>query len=305
MNCLTDQQMNAYLERVQHFQKVQQDLHSLKELHEKQMATIPFENITHRFSPNKKISIETNDLVKKLVVDHRGGCCFELNALFGSVLKTIGFNVWPCAGRVAMLDPQTNQLQYNSATHMILCVELDGEFYLCDVGFGGTGNFSQPLKLVPNLVAQSPMGEHRLTRGHLSGKGRVDPGWFLEYRKYSSQDWQRIYYFTTSEIQLEDMTRMSFWISYSPLGPFAKKMLAIRSTPTERIIFLDNTLTIKTASEKPVIQYIDRESFATTLSIYFGIHLTPDEDRNDTMVDVHCIPRINNTISSMEPQTIY
>ncbi|MEJ7469568.1 arylamine N-acetyltransferase, partial [Staphylococcus warneri] len=49
------------------------------------MYTVPFENIN--VQNGIPISVDINDLYHKIVDNHRGGFCYELNTLFQAYLK--------------------------------------------------------------------------------------------------------------------------------------------------------------------------------------------------------------------------
>lgn len=69
----------------------------------------------------------------RLVHEKRGGYCFELNGLFSLVLAQLGFSFTPLAARAFHGE---NLLQ---KSHQLLLVEIEGERWLADVGFGGNG----------------------------------------------------------------------------------------------------------------------------------------------------------------------
>lgn len=65
---------------------------------------------------------------EQLVRRSRGGYCFEHSQIFAAALEHLGFSVRRALGRVH--EPT------NTRTHMTIHVELDGERWLCDPGFG-------------------------------------------------------------------------------------------------------------------------------------------------------------------------
>lgn len=74
-------------------------LANLKKYH---LAAIPFENLELHYSPTKTVSLEPQYLFQKIVVrgDGRGGRCMETNCLFGTVLRSLGFDVYSAGARV-------------------------------------------------------------------------------------------------------------------------------------------------------------------------------------------------------------
>lgn len=83
--------------------KTQDALSILTVLQKFQLAAIPFENLELNYSSHHIISIDPADVLEKIVERGagRGGWCMELNCLFGTVLRSIGFDVYPTAGRVS------------------------------------------------------------------------------------------------------------------------------------------------------------------------------------------------------------
>lgn len=88
---------------------------------------------------NASISLELEDIVDKLVMNKRGGYCFEHNKLMYEILKEFGFDVKAVAGRVL-----NNKEIEVPKTHRLTILTYENEKYLVDVGFG----FASPRMLV-------------------------------------------------------------------------------------------------------------------------------------------------------------
>lgn len=94
------------------------------------MITVPFENINVQ---NKiPISIDIKDLYNKIVIQRRGGFCYELNHLFATYLEHKGFHVTRAAATVRT----PNGGRSPEGSHMSLYVNIEGTLYITDVGFG-------------------------------------------------------------------------------------------------------------------------------------------------------------------------
>ena len=61
------------------------DKASLDYFMERYMMTVPFENIN--VQNQVPISVNINDLLDKVINQHRGGFCYEMNHLFGTYLE--------------------------------------------------------------------------------------------------------------------------------------------------------------------------------------------------------------------------
>ncbi|MDP0953194.1 arylamine N-acetyltransferase, partial [Klebsiella pneumoniae] len=69
-----------------------------------------------------------------MLLDGRGGYCYELNQMFLTLLQELGFDARGITGRVVMGGPAD---AHTARTHRLSLVTLDGARYITDVGFGG------------------------------------------------------------------------------------------------------------------------------------------------------------------------
>lgn len=104
----------------------------LDELVRQQQCVLPFENL-NTTDLNQPVPIDPQSLMDKLLLQHRGGFCFELNGAFSILLKALGFNAWLCPGR-QLRHTETSPVP---ATHCAILVYLDKQTYFVDVGYGG------------------------------------------------------------------------------------------------------------------------------------------------------------------------
>ena len=93
--------------------------------------TVPFENLDI-YDAETDISLNIQALYDKIVLRRRGGYCFELNAAFMSLLKSLGYDCYAIAVRVVWNFPDVMPI-----SHRATIVTIDGVRYFCDVGFGG------------------------------------------------------------------------------------------------------------------------------------------------------------------------
>ena len=92
---------------------------------------MPWENVAlHRTGVVPDLALDA--IFRKVVVEGRGGYCFELNKLFQALLEALGYEARPCLVRSidtpGRIDPMN---------HRGLLVRLEGEELLADVGWGG------------------------------------------------------------------------------------------------------------------------------------------------------------------------
>ncbi|MDF1878152.1 arylamine N-acetyltransferase [Sulfurimonas sp. SAG-AH-194-C20] len=111
-------------------QKTGHTLEFIELLQKKHLSHFSFNNIAVLLG--EEISLELNDIFKKIVQENRGGYCFEHNKLFYEVLNELGFDVLFVVGKVLL----TNEKIDVAKTHRVTLLSFEDELYLVDVGFG-------------------------------------------------------------------------------------------------------------------------------------------------------------------------
>jgi N-hydroxyarylamine O-acetyltransferase len=140
--------------------------------------TISYETIDPLLGRPPKLEVAV--LQRKMIVDGRGGYCFEQNMLFRAGLQSLNFVVTSLQARVVRnlaMDAE------RPALHMVLRVDLPEGAFLADVGFGNLAP-TTPLEL-RLMVEQAtphetmrfvPMGEELVLQA------RVGDSWEHIYR---------------------------------------------------------------------------------------------------------------------------
>lgn len=150
--------LQHYLERIKYTGKVEPSFTTLAALHEAHVCSVPFENLDVQLS--RPLSIHIEEAYEKIVVNSRGGWCYQQNGLFGWALSKIGFDVIRIAASVMRDQAGTA----SDASHLCLLVSLPESKiqYLADVGFGGS--MIRPIALVEGEHCQPPfkLGLERL-----------------------------------------------------------------------------------------------------------------------------------------------
>lgn len=131
--------LDEYMARVGYSGPTQPDRATLDGLVRAQIQSVPFENLNQQMGI--PVSLELQQIYRKIVVQRRGGWCFELNSMFKWVLESLGFEVSMLAGYVGLNKPAPDQ----PPDHMLLRVECGGAL-LVDVGFGGAMRAPIPLR---------------------------------------------------------------------------------------------------------------------------------------------------------------
>src|SRR5262245_34969656 len=92
-------EIQAYLDRINYHGPREPTAEALRALHRAHMLAVPFENLDIRLG--RPIVLGEAALYDKIVRRRRGGFCHELNGLFATLLRELGFDVTMLSARVA------------------------------------------------------------------------------------------------------------------------------------------------------------------------------------------------------------
>jgi N-hydroxyarylamine O-acetyltransferase len=165
-----------------------------------------------------------------MIVEGRGGYCFEQNLLFGAVLGAVGFEVKSLAGRVLWKVPKNKILPRD---HMALVVRVDGVNYLGDVGFGGN---TMTAPLLMDLTDPQPTS-HEMFR-----ISRLGDQYILSIQIKGV--WQDMYQFGLEEYLLSDYQVISWYLGNHPDSVFTKDLMAARTLQNGRYTLKNNQFSI-------------------------------------------------------------
>jgi arylamine N-acetyltransferase len=253
----TNSQIEKYLERIGFHGSLDGSAKTLADLQERHLHTVPYENLD--ILEGRALSLDPQDLYQKIVIRQRGGYCFETNALFGWLLRELGYTVADLVSRFWRDEPNLPPKR----RHHVLKVEAEGAHYLCDVGVGGIVP-RRPLSFIEGLVQQQGDENYRLER---------DPydGWVLCEQKHKA--WQRIYSFTEEPQLPKDYLFASFWCEKAPDSVFNKSPIVAIRTPEGRHTLADKEFRIFSATDVKTYTPQTDEAYKEALLTYFGIRL--------------------------------
>jgi N-hydroxyarylamine O-acetyltransferase len=220
--------LDAYFKRIGYSGGALPTLSTLQALHTLHTRAIPFENLNPLLG--LPVRLDPSSLQQKIIHDRRGGYCYEQNLLFREALQSIGFRVSALAARVVWNVPDGTVLP---RTHALLRIDLDGEFYIADVGFGGL-TLTGPLRLEENIEQTTPHEPFRLLRE----KEEL----ILQARLGGS--WRPLYRFTLHEQLLADYEMANWYVSCHPQSRFVNFLIAARPDRDRRYALLNNELTV-------------------------------------------------------------
>jgi N-hydroxyarylamine O-acetyltransferase len=223
--------LDAYFKRIGYGGARDASLSTLCELHNLHPQAIPFENLDPLLK--RPVKLDPASLQAKLVEGGRGGYCFEHNTLFANILRQLGFGVQEGTARVRWSVPAGIK---TARTHCLLFVEVEGDDYLVDVGFGGNV-LTAPLKLSSREVQKTPHEDFRLFDEE---EGRV-----IQEAKINGS-WTPLYAYDFSDAYPVDYEMGNWFTSAHPQSIFVNGLLCARSEPGKRYALRDNQLSIHT-----------------------------------------------------------
>jgi N-hydroxyarylamine O-acetyltransferase len=273
-----DQQLSAYLSRIGLHAPPALDEQGLVTLQLAHRRAIAFENFD--VIAGKPVAIDSQAVFAKLVTRERGGYCFEQNRLYSDMLSALGFANRPLLARVRLgLRPGDTPPR----THMLLLVQIGGERWIADAGFGGS--FVPPIRLIDGGRAVTHDGAaHRLRA--LAGGGSLEGDWLLERAAPNAvadggvvreEDWQPQYSFELTEVAPDDLAAANHWTSTRPDTRFTTLHIASTVLADGFAFLTDRTLTVHRSQGSHTREIEDSTAYRETLADIFGLTFTPAE----------------------------
>ncbi|HEX8655922.1 MAG TPA: arylamine N-acetyltransferase [Hymenobacter sp.] len=247
----------AYAARVGYHGPLTPSLETLVGLHRAQAFSIPFENLDIHL--RRPIGLDPASLVRKLVEERRGGYCYEVNGLFRLVLQELGFSVTSLVGRNLIAGHPLRP-----RAHQVLRVEVAGQPWLADLGFGANG-LIEPIPLAAGPEHLQGFDCYRL---HAAPHGNY------HLQLHLQGTWQSLYTFTLDEAQPSDFQMMNFFYSQSPDSPFRKQRICTLAAPDFRVSLVDQELKIRRPDGHiTATTLVGDEAYEQALQTHFGIRL--------------------------------
>lgn len=253
---------DLYLSRLQYLTPIKPDAQTLQGLHVAHMQNVPFENLD--IGLKRPIRLTDEGLWDKIIVQKRGGFCYELNGLFAWLLKEIGFEVTYLNARVFNEEGKPG-IDFD---HLALLVTLPGqaERWLVDVGFGDS--FNEPLNFELGAEQSQGLRSYRIEE--------VPDGYVV---------WQKNYHGTWERLYLFDLQPRKFPVDYeagclyhqaSPQSSFTRSSIISRATPGGRVSLEDGWLILTKDGKRSKRPIENREEYNKLLKQYFDITLQED-----------------------------
>lgn len=260
---------------------------------------VPFENLELHYSAHKTITLNVDDLYTKIVTRRRGGRCMENNTFFATVLRSLGFEVRNCGGRVSRAmspypDVRRNQAAtYDGWNHMLNLVRFDGEWFVVDVGMGAMGpNMPYPLQDGFETISIAPRRIRIQRRAIAESYGdHSNKLWCYDACYDPLEDgesvWTPIYCFTETEFLPQDYEIMSWFTSTHKSSFFTRYLTSTRmimDDAQEKIIgnltLFESTIRETIGSDKKVVkECTTEEERLKALEEFYVIEITDEEKK--------------------------
>jgi len=249
----------AYIERIRYTGDVRPDVDTLHGLQMAHMLSVPFENLD--IGLKRSIKIDEASIWDKVVVNRRGGFCYELNGLFAWLLKQIGFDVTYLNARVFNREGNLG-IDFD---HLALLVQIPDqpERWLADVGFGDS--FTEPLNFQERREQVQGLRAYRLDK--------IPEGYVVWQRNFDGT-WERQYFFDLQSHKFpEEYESACLYHQTSSESSFTRGSIISTATPDGRVSLEDGQLIVTTnglRTEQPVA---NTEEYHTLLKRHFDVEL--------------------------------
>ncbi len=250
--------LDAYLQRIGFTGEPRVDVATLRALATAHIAAIPFENLDPLLGA--PVSLDLQAIEDKLVKRQRGGYCFEQNGLFLAVLQAIGFEATGLIARVLWNKPEDAEV---AQTHMLLRVEVEGESWLADVGFGSMA-LGGALRLVVDEAQPTSLEPFRL----------VTDGVHWRMQSQVQDEWRTLYRFRLQPAERIDYVVANHFTSTYPESHFLHQLIAARTLADRRLALRNREFVVHALGQPSVRRSLQgTEEIRRVLEEQFGIRL--------------------------------
>ena len=249
--------LDAYLDRIDYHGSREPTLDTLRRVHRAHAAKVCWEIID--MTMDRHISLDMTDLQKKIVQEGQGGCCLETNLLFAAALEKLGFPLVRHLARV-----RRGNRTARTRSHVVLVVEVDGEHWMADPGFGDEGPL-EPIRFVDGAT---------LTVGDWTWRLDQDgDDWVL--RCLHADGWFDVYAVRLERQHWIDFDMVNHFSYADPRSVFIGKLVAQRGDEKVRHVIKDRILTTAYADGRTEQRELTGPEIVHELRETFGIAVRP------------------------------
>ncbi len=250
-----------YLTRLQ-VEEAPLSLALVEELQKKHLAAFSFNSVAVLLG--QPISLEIEDIAKKIVTENRGGYCFEHNKLIHDALQALGFKV-----RCLIAKVVNNQDIDSPRTHRITLLEWEGANYLVDVGFGPKC-ITKPMKIEVGLDSYQDHQTYRIVTNQTQD---------FQLELDTPEGYYSLYTFNFAIYTEADCMMGNFYSCTHPQAAFVNNLVVSRVTPTQVLSLRNKAYHKISPTETQILEITEPLQLGKILSEDFSLDLTESETR--------------------------
>jgi N-hydroxyarylamine O-acetyltransferase len=254
-------QIAAYLDRIGYDGPAMPTVETLHGVYRAHLFNVPFENLDI-LPLGRPLNLEPAALYDKIVTRHRGGFCYELNGLLGTVLRDLGYDVTVVSVQFVQADGTFSP----PFDHMALLVTAadSPHPWLVDGGAGRTST-AAPLPLIDGFSEFQPGVQRAFRLTFLGDRWQLDT-------QHPDDVWTPDYAFQPTPRTLPDFLDRCRYQEQHPDSYFRQGPLCSLATPNGRVTLSKNRLITTIAGEREE-RRVRNEEVPRLLWEAFGIDL--------------------------------
>ncbi len=188
--------------------KIEKTLEFLNLVQYSCVTNICYENLD--ILDRKPLSMNFDDIYRKIVVNGRGGYCFEVNGLLSYMLMEMGFEVTEHFARFLRGESEIPMRR-----HRVCVVKCGNEKYMCDIGIGQSAP-KYPVCLKEGEIQKQFGEEYKFEYNQ-------ELGWIL--KDFHKQAWRDFISFTPEKQYPVDFVQPTFYCENHPDSIFIKNIM--------------------------------------------------------------------------------
>jgi arylamine N-acetyltransferase len=248
--------IQKYLERINYTGPLDGGVKELFALQEAHYIAVPYENFD--ILAGRPLSLSIPDLYKKIVLERRGGYCFELNGLFAELLRQLGYEVTEYFSRYLRDEPPLPMPR-----HRVMVAEAQGKRYFVDIGVGGVVP-RWPLLMAPGVEQKQNNELYRLSRDEVLGN---------VIQEFRHGQWSNYISFTDEPAYPVDFIAANYWCQYAPESIFNKEPMAAILTPNGRVTMFGPEVRVFSPDGVKVIPVGSEDEVKMMAKEWFGVNI--------------------------------
>lgn len=245
--------LQDYFNRIGYQGNAKPDIATVTEMMRCQLFIVPFENLD--VQGGKIVSLVPEEIADKILHRNRGGYCYEVNGIFSMALEALGIPYQFVAARPMFYPAKRPK------THMAIVLSMDGDQWLCDLGFGSYG-IRAPMRM-SLLNTEVKQDADTFLLSDTGGREFV-------LKALVDGEWVNQYGFDLSPQEWIDFAPANYMNSTHPDAIFVKQYLVVLHNPHGRkILFGDMFKTVENGRTEK--QTVLPEERAAILARHFNL----------------------------------